>query len=84
MPASWLYCFHGHYSRYVGEPFATTANYPDDLDTTSVALMQRRADPAVADSIMDEMLSLRSEDGIIMVSCTRLRKAFTDCFPDIL
>ncbi|KKY19362.1 putative had-superfamily hydrolase subfamily ia variant 3 [Phaeomoniella chlamydospora] len=51
---------------FIGEPFATTANYPDDLDTTSVALMQRRADPAVADSIMDEMLSLRSEDGIIM------------------
>jgi len=45
----------------------TTDSYPDDLDTTSIALMTLDYPPEVIHSIMDEMLQYTNEDDIIMV-----------------
>lgn len=48
-------------------PRQVTAEFPCDLDTTSLGLTVVRARVNVAASIMDEMLNYINEDGIIQV-----------------
>ncbi len=50
-----------------GKPLLTTETYPNDLDTTSLALMVTGCDDEVVNSVLDEMLELVNEDGIVMV-----------------
>lgn len=50
-----------------GKPLLTTETYPNDLDTTSLALMVTDCDDEVVNSVLDEMLELVNEDGIVMV-----------------
>lgn len=45
----------------------TPAPYPDDLDTTSLALMITDCDKEVVSSVMDEMLEYVNDEGIVMV-----------------
>lgn len=45
----------------------TTAFYPDDLDTTSLAFRIMDCDKEVVSSVMDEMLEYVNDEGIIMV-----------------
>lgn len=52
----------------IGVPQLTTEKFPNDLDTTSVALSVLPIDKKVVASVMDEMLEFRSADGIFMVS----------------
>ena len=51
----------------VDGPILTTAEYPADLDTTSIGLMVTQPEGHVFDSVMDEILQYMSEDGIAMV-----------------
>ncbi|KAF8265532.1 hypothetical protein EI94DRAFT_317696 [Lactarius quietus] len=47
-------------------PMLTTAEFPPDLDTTSVGLMVTQPDDHVFDSVMDEMLHYTTSDNIMM------------------
>ena len=51
----------------LGKPLLTTERFPNDLDTTSLALMVTDCDDKVVNSVLDEMLGYVNEDGIIMV-----------------
>ncbi len=51
----------------------TTAEFPCDLDTTSLGLTVVRARVNVAASIMDEMLNYINEDGIVQVLILELK-----------
>ncbi len=51
----------------IGKPLLTTETYPNDLDTTSLALMATDCDDEVVNSVQDEMLEFVNEDGIVMV-----------------
>ncbi|KAL4984140.1 HAD-like protein [Aspergillus falconensis] len=50
---------------FSGSPKFTTRVYPDDLDTTSLALTTIKYDTDVAHSILDEMLDYVDEDGFV-------------------
>jgi hypothetical protein len=49
-----------------GEPVGTTATFPYDLDTTSLAFMVTSPETRVVNEVMDEMLQV----GIICVVCS--------------
>ncbi|EMD32343.1 hypothetical protein CERSUDRAFT_108797 [Gelatoporia subvermispora B] len=40
--------------------------FPDDLDTTSLAMTALRTGPEIANNVMNEMLKYKDDDGIIM------------------
>lgn len=48
-------------------PKYTTKVYPDDLDTTSLALRTLNYDADLAHSLLDEMLEYVDEDGFVQV-----------------
>lgn len=52
---------------FSGTPKYTTRVYPDDLDTTSLAMSTLNYDPDLAHSILDEMLEYVDEDGFVQV-----------------
>ena len=53
----------------LGEPVLIPGGYyPDDLDTTSLALMVLPPHPDVITSVLDEMLRYLNSDGTIQVS----------------
>jgi HAD superfamily hydrolase (TIGR01509 family) len=53
-------------SRILGKGVLTTADFPCDLDTTSIGLMlSTHADEAILHSVMDEILTYRNKDGIV-------------------
>lgn len=52
---------------YQDNPVLTTKDFPDDLDTTSLALLNVGLDRKIVSSIMDEMLECVNEDGIAQV-----------------
>jgi hypothetical protein len=52
---------------FSGTPKYTTKVYPDDLDTTSLALATLHYDADLAHSILDEMLDYVDEDGFVQV-----------------
>ncbi|KAI9735009.1 MAG: hypothetical protein M1834_002092 [Cirrosporium novae-zelandiae] len=55
------------WNYFIGSPFGTTKTYPDDVDTTSLALMLLSVDDKVAHSVLDDMLRHLSADGIVMI-----------------
>ncbi|KAI0775839.1 HAD-like protein [Trametes elegans] len=61
-PRTWNF-FRG-LSFCEGKPLFSES-FPDDVDTTSVALTVLRPDRALVDSILDEMLNFVDEDGIM-------------------
>jgi hypothetical protein len=50
-----------------GKPKLTTDYFPNDLDTTSIALTTLRMKDEVAASVLDEMLQYVNEDGLVLV-----------------
>ena len=55
------------------------SGYPDDLDTTSLALMVLRPHNDVVTSVLDEMLKYLNEDGTVQVSHTKRSDTFSLC-----
>ena len=51
--------------------------FPDDLDTTSLALMVLRPHPEVVTSVLDEMVKYLNSDGTIQVSHIKGSDTFT-------
>lgn len=47
-------------------------NYPDDTDTTCLALSVLPSNPTAAEAVMSEILGLTTADGVFMVFLTRL------------
>jgi hypothetical protein len=58
------------WNTFVGEPVLTTKTYPDDMDTTTLALLSRGEEipQDTIESVMDEMLGNQTEDGLFYVS----------------
>jgi len=56
-PKTWNY--------FIGKPFGTTSYYPDDFDTTSIAWTVLPTRPQVVRSVIDEILTLNSEEGVV-------------------
>lgn len=53
----------------IGKPVLVPGGYfPDDLDTTSLALTVLRPHPEVVTSVLDEMVEYVNPDGTIQVS----------------
>lgn len=51
----------------LGAPVLTQAQFPDDLDTTSLGLTILNRPPHVAHLVMDKMLRYRTPDGLMQV-----------------
>ncbi|KAL2815868.1 HAD-like protein [Aspergillus cavernicola] len=58
---------------FSGTPKYTTGVYPDDLDTTSLALTTIKYDTDTAHSILDEMLEYVDEDGFVQIYVDKSR-----------
>lgn len=52
----------------IGKALLTTQDFPDDLDTTALALTVIQRDEEVVHSVMDEMQEYTNADGLIQVS----------------
>ncbi|KAL2788258.1 HAD-like domain-containing protein [Aspergillus keveii] len=50
---------------FIGSPSLTTDTFPDDLDTTSLALSIVPTSPDIVNSVIDEIISRRDKDGIV-------------------
>lgn len=55
-----------------GDPQLTTVKFLNDFDTTALALSILPSDHGAVRSVMDEMITYTSEDGIIMVMMINL------------
>ena len=53
--------------------------FPDDLDTTSLALTVLRPHPEVVTSVLDEMVEYVNSDGTIQVSHENASNTFSLC-----
>ncbi|PYH48101.1 HAD-like protein [Aspergillus saccharolyticus JOP 1030-1] len=58
---------------FSGKPKYTSHIYPDDMDSTALALTVLDYEPELAHSILDEMLNYVNEDGLIQVYTDRFR-----------
>lgn len=58
----------GLWNFFSGKPKYTSQRYPDDFDTTSLALVAMEYEPEAAHPILDEMLKHVNEDGLVPVS----------------
>lgn len=56
----------GKMNFFHGKPLLTTAEFPYDLDTTSLAMTILQPDREVVEAVLEEMLEYRNEDGIIL------------------
>lgn len=54
-----------------GPPVLTTDTYPDDLDTTTLALLKLDVTEDVKHKTMDDMLQYMNPDGLVYVSDPR-------------
>ncbi|KAF0319339.1 hypothetical protein GQ607_013444 [Colletotrichum asianum] len=55
----------GHWNVFAyGAPVLTTDTYPDDLDTTSLALLTLDATDRIKENAMDDMLKFMNPDGL--------------------
>lgn len=52
---------------FSGKPKYTSKVYPDDMDTTALALVVLDYEPELAHSILDEMLNYVDEYGLVQV-----------------
>ncbi|KAF9894654.1 hypothetical protein FE257_006542 [Aspergillus nanangensis] len=53
------------WNYFIGGPNLTTDTFPDDLDTTSLALSIVPPAPEIISSVMDEIVSRLNKDGIV-------------------
>ncbi|KAJ5721610.1 HAD-like protein [Penicillium malachiteum] len=58
---------------FSGKPKYTSQVYPDDMDTTALALVVLDYEPELAHSILDEMLNYVNEDGLVQVYTDKFR-----------
>jgi hypothetical protein len=64
---------------FIGPPNLTTEQFPDDLDTTSLALSILPTSPDIAASVMDEIVSRQNQDGIVPVCHHKLFLSDPEC-----
>ncbi|PYI35256.1 HAD-like protein [Aspergillus indologenus CBS 114.80] len=57
----------GLWNFFSGRPKYTSQKYPDDFDTTSLALVAMDYEPEAAHPILDEMLEHVNEDGLVPI-----------------
>ncbi|KAF7168772.1 hypothetical protein CNMCM5623_001665 [Aspergillus felis] len=55
----------GSWNFFQGEPPSTSEAFPDDVDTTSIALMILPADDGTVNSVLDEISEVVSDEGIV-------------------
>lgn len=55
-----------------GPPVLTTEVFPEDLDTTSIALLTLDIDDSVKQKTMDDILQYLNPDGLAYVGCPPL------------
>lgn len=61
----------GHWNVFAyGAPVLTTDTYPDDLDTTSLALLTLDVTESIKEKTMDDMLKFMNPDGLAYVGDT--------------
>ncbi|KAK8062625.1 Haloacid dehalogenase-like hydrolase-domain-containing protein [Apiospora hydei] len=67
--------FDRTWNYFIGAPFGTSENYPNDVDTTSYALKVLSPSLETSNSVMDEMISpeMVTADGIVKVYFDRIR-----------
>lgn len=53
---------------FIDEPVLTDSNFPDDLDTTTLAFLGLEMAKEVTKSVMDDMLKYINSDGLLLVS----------------
>lgn len=53
---------------FIDEPVLTDSNFPDDLDTTTLAFLGLEMAKEVTKSVMDDMLKYVNNDGLLLVS----------------
>ena len=53
---------------FIDKPFLTDSNFPDDLDTTTLALLGLEMAKEVTRSVMYDMLKHVNSDGLLLVS----------------
>ncbi|KAL4944607.1 hypothetical protein BDV06DRAFT_232858 [Aspergillus oleicola] len=58
---------------FSGKPKFTSKTYPEDLDTTSLALVAMEYDAETANPILDEMLKYVDEDGFVQAYTDKTR-----------
>lgn len=59
----------GHTWQYfIGAPVFTTCSFPDDLDTTSLAMVTLDVDEKLKQEVMDKMMMHLTNEGLPMVS----------------
>jgi HAD superfamily hydrolase (TIGR01509 family) len=61
------------WNYFIGKPMGTTDTFPNDLDTTSIALLTLNVDSEVARSVLDEMLLYINSDGLVGVYFDKTR-----------
>ena len=65
---------------WIGKPVLVPGGYfPDDLDTTALALTVLRPQPEVVTSLLDEMVGYVNPDGTIQVSHANSSNTFSLC-----
>ncbi|GKZ36938.1 hypothetical protein AbraIFM66950_008203 [Aspergillus brasiliensis] len=50
---------------FIGSPVLTQRDFPNDMDTTSMALTVLKQDPKIAHRVMDSILLYRTPDGLV-------------------
>ncbi|KAM0798914.1 Haloacid dehalogenase-like hydrolase-domain-containing protein [Usnea florida] len=58
------------WNYFIGTPVLTQAQFPDDMDTTSLGTTIFNRPPHVADLVMDKMLEYRTPDGLMQTFFT--------------
>lgn len=55
------------WNYFIGTPVLTQTDFPDDLDTTTLALMLLNKPDHIVHQALDRMLEYINEDGIVLV-----------------
>ncbi|KAI0029793.1 HAD-like domain-containing protein [Vararia minispora EC-137] len=63
----------GKWNFFRNRPALTTAEFPCDMDTTSIGLTVLQCDSDIANLVMDEMLLYLDEDGIVQTYFDHIR-----------
>ncbi|KAF2703163.1 HAD-like protein [Pleomassaria siparia CBS 279.74] len=63
----------GTWNYFTDKPVGTTASFPDDVDTTSYAMLTLSPSVESANKILDQIIANRNSDNIVQVYFDRLR-----------
>ncbi|KAJ5507004.1 HAD-like protein [Penicillium freii] len=64
------------WNYFIGTPVLTQTEFPDDLDTTSLALMVLNRPDHIAHQVLDRMLEYINEDGLVLTFFTDFKNRF--------